>query len=70
MRIFCYIFLVVFLNGILGSIVLSSIDFWAKRGNELFEWYKSAPSEFFKFLVVELWFVVVFVYFYPRESKQ
>lgn len=49
--------------------MLSSIDFWAKRDNELFKWYKESPSEVFKFLVVELWPVVVFEYFNPWRSK-
>ena len=48
-------------NAVLGAIVLAAID----RDGRLFAWYRSAPSDVLKVIVLEFWFVVAFLFLKP-----
>ena len=52
-------------NALIGAGVLAAVD----RQGHLFEWYKSAPCSLLKGLVLELWFVVLAVYYWPTRPK-
>ncbi len=58
---------VFFLNAIIGAVVLAFVD----KDERLYEWYHSAPSDFWKVAVLELWFIVLFVWLrgHRKESS-
>ncbi len=56
----CYVFLALSLNMVLGAYVWAAID---DDKQSLLRWYRKAPFDFVRFLVLQLWFVGVFFYF-------